>query len=136
MRTRQRQSPLIASLIMLASLAPSLPVQAYDGLDLYDCVISDQDRLNSKGVRLTSVRDILAQDRANYHKFNRRDALDAADRTFVTAEQRQLWQSARVDIDPALRAKIRNGGAVTITVYVFSRDWIQVREGLIPPGVS
>ena len=38
---------------------------AYDGLDLYGCVISDKDRYNSKGVRLTKVRDILAQDRAN-----------------------------------------------------------------------
>ncbi|WPL19588.1 hypothetical protein Thiowin_04725 [Thiorhodovibrio winogradskyi] len=136
MRSRQRQHLFIASLIMLSSLAPSLPAQAYDGLDLYDCVISDQDRFNSKGVRLTSVRNILAQDRANYHKFNRRDTLDSADQTFLTPGQRQLWQSARVDIDPALRAKILNGGAVAITVYVFSRDWIEVREGLIPPGVS
>ncbi|MBK5968973.1 hypothetical protein CCR91_09370 [Thiorhodovibrio winogradskyi] len=121
---------------MLAGLVLSASAHAYDGLDLYDCVISDQDRFNSKGVRLTSVRQILAQDRANYHRFHRRDARDAGDRTFVTAEQRKLWQSARVDVDPALREKILNGDKVAITVFVFTPDWIELREGFIPPNVS
>lgn len=123
-------------LFLLACLALSLQAHAYDGLDLYDCVITDQDRFNSKGVRLTTVRAILAQDRANYHRFKRRDALDSADQTFVSASQRQLWQSARVDVDPALEEKILRGDAVAISVFVFTRDWIQLREGLIPPNVS
>ena len=122
--------------VMLACVVLSLQAHAYDGLDLYDCVISDQDRFNSKGERLTTVRAILAQDRANYHRFKRRDALDSADQTFVSASQRQLWQSARVDVDPALEEKILRGDAVAISVFVFTRDWIQLREGLIPPNVS
>ena len=98
--------------------------------------VSDKDRVTSKGVRLTKARDILAQDCANYHKFKRRDADDSSDSTFVKAADRKLWQSIKVDIDPALEKKIISGGNLEITVFILTEDWIDVREGLLDPNVG
>ena len=109
---------------------------AYDGLDLYDCVISDKDRFSSKGVKLTSIRNILAQDRANYHRFKKRDAYDSEDGTFVTTVKRQLWQTAKIIIDPKLKERIIWGGDVEIKIFILTEDLIEVREGLLDPNVG
>ncbi len=121
---------------LFAGLVFSQVVSAYDGLDLYDCVISDKDRFNSRGMRLTDVRAILAQDRANYHRFGHRDVKDSGDVVFATPEGRMRWRSVRLTIDPALRKKIISGGDVEITIFVFTEDWVEVREGLLDPNVS
>ena len=123
-------------LTVLACLLLSSLSYAYDGLDLYGCVISDKDRYNSKGVRLTKVRDILAQDRANYHRFKRRDVHDHSDFMFHTAANRRLWQTVKITIDPTLRRKILYGGDVEITVFVLTEDWIDVTEGFLDPNVG
>lgn len=106
-------------------------VVGYDGVDLYDCVISKKDRFNSSGTKLTSVRDILAQDRANYHRFQRRDAEDSNDNYFTSVARRANWQKAKLRISPILAQKIKSGGKVEITVYVFTEDLIEIRAGLL-----
>lgn len=106
-------------------------VVGYDGVELYDCVISKKDRFNSSGTKLTSVRDILAQDRANYHRFQRRDAEDSDDNYFTSVARRANWQKAKLRISPILAQKIKSGGKVEITVYVFTEDLIEIRAGLL-----
>ena len=113
-------------LLFSASLAVG-----YDGVELYDCVISKKDRFNSSGTKLTSVRDILAQDRANYHRFQRRDAEDSDDNYFTSVARRANWQKAKLRISPILAQKIKSGGKVEITVYVFTEDLIEIRAGLL-----
>ena len=103
----------------------------YDGVELYDCVISKKDRFNSSGTKLTSVRDILAHDRANYHRFQRRDAEDSDDNYFTSVARRANWQKAKLRISPILAQKIKSGGKVEITVYVFTEDLIEIRAGLL-----
>ena len=114
------------SLLFSASLA-----FGYDGVELYDCVISKKDRFNSSGTKLTSVRDILAQDRANYHRFQRRDAEDSDDNYFTSVARRANWQKAKLRISPILAQKIKSGGKVEITVYVFTEVLIEIRAGLL-----
>lgn len=123
-------------ILALATFILSPLAFAYSGEDFYGCVISAQDRINSKGAKLTTVRGILAQDRANYHKFKKRDAKDAGDSSFTNAEMRQLWQSSKVDIKPALAKRILAGGKVELTVFVFTKKHIEVTEGLPNPDVS
>ena len=106
-------------------------VVGYDGVELYDCVISKKDRFNSSGTKLTSVRDILAQDRANYHRFQRRDAEDSDDNYFTSVARRANWQKAKLRISPILAQKIKSGGKVEITVYVFTEVLIEIRAGLL-----
>ena len=112
------------SLLFSASIA-----HGYDGVDLYDCVISKKDRFNSSGTKLTSVRDILAQDRANYHRFDRRDAGDRYDNYFTSVARRATWQRVKLEISPILAQKIKNGGKVEIKVFIFE-DFIRIKPGL------
>ncbi|MDF1859473.1 MAG: hypothetical protein P1U87_04625 [Verrucomicrobiales bacterium] len=124
-------------LLVLALLCFSLPrAGAYDGLDLYNCRISGKDRVNSRGNQLTTLRDILAQDRANYHRFGRRDRVDESDMVFVTIASRNLFQFARIRIDPALKRRILAGENVNLSVFVLRRDLIDVQEGLIDHSVG
>lgn len=112
------------------------PLPAYDGLDLYSCRISPQDRVNSRGGRLTTLRDILAQDRANYHKFGKRDRVDEPDGVFTTAASRQLFRVARIRISPALKRRILAGENINLSVFVLDRGLIDVQEGLLDPNVG
>jgi len=126
----------ILFLLALATCCLALPVSAYDGIDLYDCRISAQDRVNSRGEKLLSIRDILAQDRANYHRFGKRDRQDSGDYSFRTAEGREVFQRVRLRMAPALRVKILTGQTVDITVFYLTRDLIEVQEGLLDPRVG
>jgi hypothetical protein len=124
-------------LFAFALLGFSLPrADAYDGLDLYNCRISAKDRVNSEGNQLTTLRDILAQDRANFHRFGRRDRVDEFDTVFVTIASRNLFQFARIRIDPALKRRILAGENVNLSVFVLRRDLIDIQEGLIDHSVG
>jgi hypothetical protein len=70
-------------------LINSSPIFAEEPIDSYSTKLSAQDHTNSDGVKLTSVADIIRQDRANYHKFNIRDAEDQTDTVFGDAESRE-----------------------------------------------
>lgn len=132
----QRVLPILPILaLLLLSLAPP-DAGAYDGLDLYNCRISAHDRVNSSGKKLTTLRDILAQDRANYHRFGRRDRVDESDFVFTTTASRNLFQFARIRIDPGLRKRILAGENVNISVFVLRKNLIDIQEGLIDHSVG
>ncbi|MCX7718776.1 MAG: VCBS repeat-containing protein [Candidatus Sumerlaeaceae bacterium] len=88
-------------------------------LAAYMCQIGDEDLRNSKGERLKTVRDILAQDRANFHKHRIRHRRDIAEETyFASAANRQMFQSARLEVPDRLAKWIIEGGAIVqVTVY-------------------
>lgn len=56
----------------------------------YFTVLSTQDLYNSNGKRLTDFCQIVQQDRANYHRFKRRDDGDEGDPFFASPEARQV----------------------------------------------
>jgi hypothetical protein len=58
--------------------------------------IQRQDLYNSKGVRLSSVEQILRQDRANVHKFKIGSENDTHDRFFDSAANRALLENAEL----------------------------------------
>lgn len=126
----------IKLLIMLLLLLCGGIVFAYDGITFYGAEISNRDRYNSNGERLTTVRDILRQDRANYYKFGLRDPVDQSDGYFKTKEKRSLFDSARITISPELASRIVNGGSVLISVFVLTPNQIDVQPGLPTPGVD
>jgi len=65
-------------------------VSAQDFSANYVTRLSSKDHHNSSGAKLASVADILRQDRANYHKFKKRDKEDQTDRFFTNAKNRGL----------------------------------------------
>ena len=82
----------------------------------YCTVISDRDRYNTNGQRLATPGAILQQDRANYHRFNRRDPGDGWEGYFTTYNQRvylnQMVQ--RSFLNPRQRQAILYGGNVYV----------------------
>lgn len=67
------------------------PAAAQQALAVYDARLGSQDLVNSTGQPQKDLCAVIQQDRANYHRFGKRDAPDEADPIFG---------------DPAMRSKI------------------------------
>lgn len=73
----------------LAALAmPAAAQQVRDPIATYTARISNSDKYNSNGVRLTSVAAILRQDRANLYVFGKGDREDERDPYFSILRNR------------------------------------------------
>ena len=98
---------MLKSIVFAALFGAALfttSTQASAGYDEYCTYISQNDKVASDGYKLSDPASILRQDRANFHKFKRRDRDDGSDRTFTSANAR-----ARI---PALLDKANNDPAV------------------------
>ena len=85
---------------------------AQGGDVLFEARLSVKDHYNSAGRKLTSVAAIIQQDRANYHKFNKRDPEDFGDGDlFSSAKARAKLgtELTKVKISKSLRKKILEG---------------------------
>ena len=92
----------------------------------YTALLSKNDHYNSNGDRLTSVADVLRQDRANYHNGGG-DAFDQDDQGyFSTRKARNRFSSHKISLNGIAARAIANGTPLVIvevngdTIYVFS----------------
>lgn len=97
----------------------------------YVAVLSGRDHFNSNGDRLTSVAAIIRQDRANFHKFNKRDAGDTSDGYFDKASNRDVLEKLLErgsSTAAALKAIVDGTPVVTVKIYTTdsSRDYVNV----------
>lgn len=108
--------------------APHLPAANY--IASYHAEITNEDKFNSKKIRLTSVRDILRQDRANYHLYpSKNKKYDENDNLFKDIDSREIYQTAKIKISHSLENKILYGNqSVFVKVYVYNRNLIEVIE--------
>lgn len=84
-----RKSGIVtAAGLLLASLLGVGAAHADDMLGSYVARISDRDHQASDGYALDNAAQMVRQDRANWHKFHRRDSDDEADGWFRTNDQR------------------------------------------------
>ncbi|MEO1609895.1 MAG: hypothetical protein AAFR90_11265 [Pseudomonadota bacterium] len=101
---------LHASVLGLPML--SSPASAESFMFSYNTLLSPVDAFNSRGEPLEGWCALLKQDRANFHRFNKRDADDEADPFFNTSERRALM-SGKCEVDPRAfkdpGAQIRSG---------------------------
>ncbi|MDE1992168.1 MAG: hypothetical protein KGI75_06670 [Rhizobiaceae bacterium] len=126
------------SLLLAASM--SVPAMAQSTItrdksahliESYRAYIGRDDLYNSNGVRLTEPWQIIRQDRANYHVYNRRDRGDQGDSFFSQAANRQglesMLQDGSIDND-AGNLIVR--GNVWIQVDIYGRgdtgEWVDV----------
>lgn len=108
--------------LIALGVALLLGASTHAGDVLFSAKLSEKDHFNSSGQRLTSVAAIIQQDRANYHKWNKRDPEDQPDGgLFSSSKARaQLGEDlAKVKISDSLRKKILNG---TPVIYVGMAD--------------
>ena len=77
---------------------PSSQIKSEADRPGYTARLSQNDRRNSSGQRLTKLQEILRQDRANFHKFNKRDQEDTDDPWFSSPSARSFFDSADIEI--------------------------------------
>lgn len=109
---------LSASLVGI--LAAVAPVSAQQFTFEYYAMLSPQDTYNSQGLPLNDVCGIVQQDRANVHKFGRRDSGDGIDPFFTTPERRAMI-AGRCEYDPTYHTieRIRSQFIGFVLVRVF-----------------
>jgi hypothetical protein len=117
-----------------ASFAMILTVLAADAADfqqvherarsqgtVYFTVLDKNDYYNSNGERLTSVADILRQDRANYYKGQRgpRDEDDGG--IFATKEGRSKFDTYAIVLENLSASDLIKGRQTTVVVRVLGQ---------------
>ena len=91
-------------------------------LDEYSAYIGRHDLHASDGVRLTSAWQVIRQDRANYHRYGRRDRGDQGDAFFNSVQNREIMeQMVRDGVMSPSAARAIVAGDVWITVRIFGR---------------
>jgi hypothetical protein len=116
----RRPSIFLCVLFLSAALFVPRAAMTQQVIDSYVAVIGQQDRTNSSGTALTQPAQILAQDRANFHRFGIRQAGDTADRTFLTAEGRAQMAGLLGNgfVEPAAAQAILGGQNAPVLVEV------------------
>ncbi|OAN75548.1 hypothetical protein A8B78_16170 [Jannaschia sp. EhC01] len=119
---------ILAATLALAATGASAQDQA---IGTYMTLLGPEDLVNSSGVRLQSAAAIVAQDRANYHRFGIRHQGDQSDPWFSGRGHRMAIPDL-VDISDVEAAIIvRQGAWVAVTVYAdptgqMTRMWVQI----------
>ena len=101
-------------------------------LDRYQAHLSWNDHHNTRGQRLRSVAAIIRQDRANFHRYNKRDIGDTSDRFFSNLENRarleRLLRQGRasdhvrnliLNSDPVIVVDVYGTGTTVRSIEVF-----------------
>ncbi len=129
----------IATAICLGLLAA--PVWAQERLLAeYVADIGPEDHYNSSGTRLTSFAALIAQDRANYHRFGIRHRSDGNDPIFASREMRAQIGPGVLRIEDYYRQYVAsivasNGqGGTYMIVQVFGTGNRITRISIVVPG--
>jgi hypothetical protein len=89
-------------------------------VESYVAFLSEADHFNSSGERLQTAAATIRQDRANFHRFDRRDRADESDSFFADATNREALEQMleHGHASPAVVSRIVNGTAL-IRVDIF-----------------
>ena len=108
--------------LLLAPVLGTGAAQADDMLGSYVARISERDHHASDGYALDSAAQMVRQDRANWHKFHRRDADDQGDDWFSSNDDR-AYLERMLKRSGAMSSSTRNAivnGEPLIQVDVYS----------------
>lgn len=106
----------------------------------YVADLGPEDHYTSSGQRLTSFAGLLAQDRANYHRFGIRHKSDGADPIFSSREMRAQIGPSVVQIQSYYKPYIKNvvasngSGGTYVVVSVFGNGNKITRITIVVPG--
>ena len=95
-------------------------------LDRYYAVLSNADHKNSSGKALRSAASILRQDRANVHRFDKRDRRDRDDELYDDGKKRAFLEKAARECmsDEVSKAILKRTAEVWVTTYP---GWVDVQ---------
>ncbi len=109
---------------------------SFDGEHFYTAHLAKQDRYTDKGKKLTNLRDILKQDRINYHLRQLKQANDEDDTYFAhTNSNKDLFERfdhAKIEIDNLLAEKIKSTEDLTICIIILTPKYISIHKDKCP----
>jgi hypothetical protein len=111
---------LFFAVMLGAATIAATPSQAQELIETYVARLSKTDHLNSNEEPLRSAAAIIRQDRANYHRFNRRDPEDEGDSFFADEGNREALEQMieRGRPTPKTRSRIVYGTPlIRVDVY-------------------
>jgi hypothetical protein len=115
-RMKIRQSFAVLALMSLPALS-----HADELIETYTAFLSERDHFSSKGERLRDAAAIIRQDRANFHKYGKRDIGDESDNFFASARNREILErflKRGRSTAAALNAIINGTPYITVRIYV------------------
>jgi hypothetical protein len=109
--------------VALVHLCLGLSAIADTRICSYIARLSERDHSASDGFRLKDAASIIRQDRANFHKYNRRDDEDHSDIFFASVRNREELENMvkRRQLPPAVSAAIVRGNPL-VEVEVLQSD--------------
>lgn len=119
----------------IALLLAAVPAAAQPYIGSYSAWIGGQDLYNSNGTRLWEAWQVIRQDRANYHRFMRRDPQDGGDPWFANPNARAQLERAvmAAGLAPWQRQQIVNGGVmVQVDLFGWSGQVATVNVQVFP----
>jgi hypothetical protein len=117
--------------IALMSAVTAAPAAAQELMATYTALLSERDHFNSNGQRLTVAAAIIRQDRANYHRFGRRDPADQWDPIFASTDARARMEALLnkgSSAPGAIQAIVNGTPFVTVEVWGYGGliDYVDV----------
>lgn len=116
---------LCAALFAACALFCTTPASAQEVVADYTTWLDARDTVNSKGVPLTSFGAVLAQDRANFHRFGIRQQLDTTDPIFGSRDMRAklpaLYEAGR-KVDTYIYNDVMSGRGHYVYVRIMGRN--------------
>jgi S1-C subfamily serine protease len=105
------RNAIALAVVLFGSIFMSPMAHAQQLLERYEALLSEQDHFNSGGQRLSTAAGIIRQDRANFHRFGKRDQEDQTDKFFSDSDNRATLESllSRGQADPGVISRIVNG---------------------------
>ena len=107
------QEPMKITLLNLTIFLFSTAFATALEFEPYTAYISKADLVSSSGKKLGSAGNVLQQDRANYHKFKKRDKADTSDGGFFAKTKNRAALAAMIDgltgVDKAMKKLILKG---------------------------
>lgn len=114
-----------AALITALAMFQAPPVLADEVIAEYFAWLDARDTVSSKGVRLDSFGAVLAQDRANFHRFGIRQSMDGNDPIFSSRDMRarlpQLYAAGR-PVEAYILEDVMSGRGHFVFVRVIGRN--------------
>ena len=115
------KSLTVAGLLLASFLGVGSAQAGDDMLGSYVARISDRDHHASDGYELSSAAQMVRQDRANWHKFRRRDADDQGDDWFRSNDDRanlqRMLQRGGAMSSSTKRAIVNGEPLIQVDVY-------------------
>lgn len=149
------KNAIVLAVVVSGPIFMSPAAHAQQLLERYQARLSEQDHFNSSGQRLSTAAGIIRQDRANFHRFGKRDQEDETDRFFEASDNRTTLErlldrgqadsgviSSIVNGTPLVRVEVwRNNSGAYITVTLISpagtgQDWQAGQAGNDPSPPS